>query len=92
MSTPHVAFCEYYATGEGVTVLIAIGLGPQHADELFRERADSFFHRDIKVKPLDLSDTDVQRIAKWIPEPVLEAAKEPSGRLQYYGEFHLNRS
>ena len=92
MSTPYVAFCEYYATGEGVTVFIAVGCSRRHAEELIRQRADPFFHVGIEVKPLDLSDSDGQRIARWIPGPVLKAAQEGSGGPRYYGEFHLNRS
>lgn len=91
----HVAYCYYYATGEGVTVSIAIGGSARHAESLFKERAHEFFHPGMVVIPLDGSAAPEQEDAKYvlglIPGPVLDQMrKNPPGSTEYFSELHYN--
>lgn len=91
----HVAYCYYYATGEGVTVSIAIGGSAHHAESLFKERAHEFFHSRMVVIPLHGATAPEQEDAKYvlglIPGPVLDQMrKNPAGTTEYFSELHFN--
>lgn len=89
----HIAYCDYAATGEGRTVMVAVGYSASHAERVFRLGADPYFHPGVVVARLDSPDPEVRRMAQMIPPAVLSVlARQADGLPQYYGELHWNRS
>ncbi|GAA0719268.1 hypothetical protein [Dokdonella soli] len=88
----YLAYCYYYATGEGVTVILAIAGSAYRAERLFKERADQFFHRGMAVIPLeDSEDPEARYALSLIPDPVLtHLKKNPTGTTEYCSELHYN--
>lgn len=39
-----IAYGIYYATGEGMTIFVALAASPQHAERIYRESVDQYFH------------------------------------------------
>lgn len=93
MNECHVAYLEYYATGEGVTTVLAVGSTPEHARLHFNRRAHAYFRDHMTVVPLAsaASDPKFATIAKMIPESVRETfARNPPLTTEYYCELHFN--
>lgn len=44
-----LAYCSYFATGEGHTVFIAIGNTKEAAETIFKKNVDEYFHRGMEL-------------------------------------------
>lgn len=88
----HVAYCEYYATGEGVTVFVAVGGTESSAKNAFLRHVPDYFHRGLETDVLtDESFPSTRRMIHWIPQPAIElVAKNPPGTMYYYATLHFN--
>lgn len=88
----HVAYCVYAATGEGSTIVLAVGGSARHAEKIFKQRTDEFFHVDMEIVPLD--DTErigIEAVTKMIPPYALtELLTNPPGTTEYYSHLHFN--
>lgn len=88
----YLAYCNYYATGEGVTVMLAAGGTENCARSAFLENAPDYFHRGMELKEIcgDASSESKQMI-RWIPQPVLDlVARNPPGTTYFYSKLHFN--
>lgn len=88
----HIAYCEYFATGEGVTVMVAVGCSALHAERVFKQHADPYFHIGMVVGRLNSGDPRVQNMMRMVPPAALQLFECPEGVPQYYGEIHFNLS
>ncbi|MFC3815037.1 hypothetical protein [Lysobacter sp. GCM10012299] len=87
----YIAFCDYFATGEGRTVMVAVGCSPFHAEQVFKQSAHSYFHAGMVVAELGSPEPETRRMAMMIPDPVLRTfQRKPSGTPQFYCELHFN--
>lgn len=86
-----VAYCDYYATGEGRTVVVALSSTAEDAIHLFEQRAPSYFLADLVITSLgeDQGSSD-NPITKWLPPEVLVRAER--GSISFFGIFHQNLS
>ena len=88
----HITYCNYYATGEGVTTMIALGGTAESAKNTFLQSTPDYFHRGM-VEDLFTDDAgpDTRRMQRWIPQPVLDmVATNPPGTTTYYASLHFN--
>lgn len=93
MEKCYVAYLLYYATGEGVTIIFAIGGTPEQAKEYFNARAPDCFRGDVDVAPLASTTNEpaLAKIREMVPESVKRTlTKNPPGTTQYYSELHYN--
>lgn len=88
----HLSYMRYYATGEGVTLCIAIGGSHAYTENLLKERLDQYFHRAIETSPINRGmTTDFQSILGWVPESVKENFRRiPPGAGYYFSELYYN--
>jgi len=87
------AYCKYYATGEGVTTVLAVAGTPEQARQHFDRHAPEFLRGGMTVVSLCTVNADpvVAIISTMIPQPVQETlTKNPPGTTKYYSEFHFN--
>ena len=91
---PHIAYFNYAATGEGQTVMIALGGSAQHAKTIFQKNTPDYFRDGMEVKCLaDTRSAEVATMLEWIPQAVMDCIKTtPAGTSDYYGTFHVNLS
>ena len=93
MEKCYVAYLHYYATGEGVTIIFAIGGTPEQAKSYFNARAPEYFRGDVDVASLasTTSEPGLEIIREMVPESVKRIlTKNPPGTTQYYSELHYN--
>lgn len=85
------AFCDYFATGEGRTVIVALGATPQEALTLFEERAPSHFLSGVEIIEFDRTERSKPNAAeKWLAAELL--ARSEHGPITFFGIFHQNLS
>ena len=84
-----IAYCEYSATGEGVTIMVAVGCSAIHAVHVFKRHADAYFHPGMVVDRLDSEDPKVMQMMRMVPVAAVERFGL-EGYPQYYGEVHFN--
>ncbi|MGH8051527.1 MAG: hypothetical protein ACREPB_12780 [Arenimonas sp.] len=86
----HIAYCHYYATGEGVSIFIALGGSYKHAESIFKKHVPEYFHLGLVIRPISLKEEEVER---FLPLPVLDLfATNPSGTTEYFSTVHYNLS
>lgn len=89
----YAAFCDYFATGEGRTVIVAIGATAEEARLLFEENAPAFFAPSMQIEELTQAYVrDSGAVTRWIPAGVIERIASSVGPLRFYGMFHQNVS
>lgn len=89
-SEPHVAYCQYFATGEGVTIFIAMGGSYSHAENMFKRHVPEYFYPGLVIQPVDSA---IEGMEGLLPLPVLELlAKHPRGTTEYFSTTHYNLS
>jgi hypothetical protein len=88
----YAAFCDYFATGEGRTVIVAIGPTAEEARLLFEKKAPAFFARSIQTADLLASDRSSCAIAQWVPAGVIERVSSSQGPFSFFAIFHQNVS
>ena len=88
----YLAYCNYYATGEGVTVMLAAGGTEDCTRIAFLEHAPDYFHRGIELQPIcEEASSESKQMIRWIPQPVLDlVAKNPPGTTYFYSKLHFN--
>jgi len=85
------AYCDYYATGEGQTVIVAMSSTAEEAIRLFKERAPPHFFPDIEIIALGKDQgSSVSSVAQWLPTELLVRAER--GPISFFGIFHQNLS
>lgn len=90
----NIAFCHYYATGEGVSLFVALASSREAASDLFRENTPAFFHQGLETSPVpNLDNPDVKRACTIVPEWVVDLVKtNPPGTTEFYAQVHWNLS
>ncbi|GAA0724737.1 hypothetical protein [Dokdonella soli] len=88
----HIAFINYFATGEGVTILIAAGGSSEHAKNVFNRHAPEYFRGGVEVARLnDAANDRAKRVAEMIPQRMRDLLqRNPIGTTEYYSELHFN--
>lgn len=96
MQTSHCffAFNEYFATGEGMTVWIALGGSPEHAEQVFRAHVPAYFQQGMTVARLsDPELADARTTRRFVPDAILELIEgNPPGSTTYFSRLHFNLS
>lgn len=87
----HAAYCRYFATGEGATVLVALASSAEHARTLFLDSAPEYFHRGLEVLPVADLESEAAWLHGWFPQPVIDAiATRPPGTTELFFRYHSN--
>ena len=89
----YMAFCNYDATGEGVTIFIAAASSAEGAKHTFLQEAPEYFHRGMQIEAIyDDGSPDARRMRPWIPQPALDliVANPPATTTAYYATIHFN--
>ena len=93
ISQAYVAFSLYYATGEGVTIFVAMGSSAKHAEKVFREKVPEYFHAGLQVFRWDDVSSELDEVKRYIPQPVIELlATNPRGTTEHFSHTHYNLS
>lgn len=87
-----LAYCNYYATGEGVTLMVGAGNTKSAARESFLSNAPEYFHRGLIEDKLDDSPPpETRRAARLLSDAMAELiASLPRGAPQFYAKIHYN--
>ena len=89
----HIAYCEYFATGEGVSVFIALGGSYSHAESVFKKHVPDYYHVGLIVHPLVLPRNGGEQIIGLLPQPLLDLfSTNPDGTTEYFSTVHYNLS
>lgn len=86
----HVAFCDYFATGEGRTVIVAVGTSSREVGTLFEENAPPYFEAAVQKFELAPSALNGHPVAQWLPVGALDRAA--AGGFHFFGMFQQNLS
>lgn len=88
----YLSHMYYYATGEGVTLCIAIGGSHSYAENVLKERIDKYFYRAIETSAIDKEmRKNPSVILQMIPDEVKEKFRKfPLGAGYYFSELHYN--
>ena len=88
-----VAFSLYYATGEGVTIFVAIGSSANHAEKVYRENVPEYFHAGLQVFRWDDASSEFDEVKRYIPQSVIELLSgNPRGTTEHFSHTHYNLS
>lgn len=90
----YLAYCDYYATGEGVSLMVGAGNTPAAARKAFLENAHEYFHQGLTEDCLeDSSPPETRRAARILSEHMTNLiASLPKGAPQFYARIHYNLS
>lgn len=86
----YTAWCDYGATGEGMTIMVAISRTESAARNLFKSKFNDFYHPGMVVTKGIPPEMD-----GYIPQWVKQSVNGVTGRecmYQWYGEWHVNCS
>lgn len=84
------AWCDYGATGEGLTIMIAIAHTESAARNLFKSKFNDYFHVGMVVE-----NGIPPAIEPYIPEAIKKYLLQEGGPMchyQWFGEWHVNCS
>lgn len=88
-----IAYGIYYATGEGMTVFIALAASAQHAERIYRESVDEYFHPCMAITQWGDSSEDLEFVKPHVPAAVIELlAENPPGSTEHFCRTHWNLS
>lgn len=88
-----IAYCFYYATGEGSSIYIAVGSSRKHAECLFRERVPEYFHRGMIVRDWLETTEELEMIKTFVPAQVIDLITDhPPGTTEHFSLTHWNLS
>ena len=88
-----VAYGIYYATGEGMTIFVALAASPQHAERIYLESVDVYFHPCMAIAQWGDSSEDLDVVKPHVPSAVIELlAKNPPASAEYFCRTHWNLS
>lgn len=87
-----IAYCNYYATGEGVTHFIAAGSSAACAEHAFRQHVPDYFQRGMETAPVAGEwSSDATNMWQLIPQFAADIiAANPPGTTFYYATLHFN--
>jgi hypothetical protein len=88
----YLSYMYYHATGEGVTLCIAIGGSRSYAESVLKERLHKYFYPAIETHPMDKEMRGGPSvILQMIPEEVKEKFRRfPLGAGHYFSELYYN--
>ena len=93
ISRAYVAYSLYYATGEGVTIFVAIGSSANHAEKVFRDKVPKYFHAGLQVFRWDDASSEFDEVKRYSPQPVIDLlAGNPRGTTEHFSHTHYNLS
>ena len=88
-----VAYSAYYATGEGVTIHIAIGGSENHAVGHFRENVPDYFQAGLKIRSWTDEDDEFESVKEFVPPTVIDLlTSNPKGSTEWFSVTHYNLS
>lgn len=87
-----LAYCDYHATGEGVTLMVGAGNTQSSALDAFLRHTPEFYHRGLTEDSLDESSPpETLRAARLLPDAMTDLiASLPRGAPQFYARLHYN--
>lgn len=90
----YLAYCNYYATGEGVSLMVGAGNTPSSARKAFLDNTHEYFHQGLTEDCLeDSSPPETRRAARMLSEHMTNLiASLPNGAPQFYARIHYNLS
>lgn len=90
----YLAYCDYYATGEGATILVGAGNTPNAARDAFLRHAPEFFHQGLIEDKFEASSPpETRRAARLISQSMLDfISSNLRGVPQLYATLHYNLS
>ena len=87
----HIAYLIYFATGEGVSIFVAVGSGYVEAERVFKRNVPEYFHVGMKVQPRASEDVEMAYVIKLLPKAVLKLFKRnPPRTTEYFSIVHYN--
>jgi len=93
MDEVHVAYVRYYATGEGVSIFVAVGCGYVKTEHIFKVNVPECFHAGMEVKPLDSEDVKMAQVMDLLPHAVVKLfTQSPPRTTEYFSTVHYNLS
>lgn len=88
-----ITYGIYYATGEGMTIFVALAASNQHAERIYRESVDEYFHPCMAIAQWGDSSEDLDLVKRHVPLAVIELlAKNPPASTEYFCRTHWNLS
>lgn len=88
-----IAYCFYYATGEGCSIYIAVGSSRKHAEFHFRQNAPEYFHIGMLVRNWLESTEELEMIKTFVPTQVIDLITDhPPGTTEHFSVTHWNLS
>lgn len=88
-----IAYCLYYATGEGCSIYIAVGSSRRHAECHFRQHVPEYFHRGMLVRDWLETTEELEMIKTFVPEQVIDLITDhPPGTTEHFSLTHWNLS
>ena len=85
-----VAYAEHYATGEGVTTMLAVANDEENAIEEFHHRFPVYVRKTARIQLLNSAfDAEDGWVVDMIPDHVWELMDEIDG-LRYHAQMHYN--
>ncbi len=93
-TTLWTVWCEYFATGEGLTYMAIIGYASntEEAKKLFSDQFHEYYVVGCKAEQGVVCNEVTKLLFSETLLDNLEKHNEHSGALFAYGEFHLNKS
>lgn len=89
----HIAYCQYFATGEGVSIFIALGGSYNHAESVFKKHVPEYYHPGVIIHSLELRREGMEQISPLLPQSVLDLMiNNPNGTTDYFSIVHYNLS
>lgn len=88
-----IAYCLYYATGEGASIYIAVGSSKRHAEFHFRRSAPEYFHIGMVVRGWLETTEELEMIKTFVPAQVINLITDhPPGTTEHFSVTHWNLS
>lgn len=86
----YTAWCEYGATGEGMTIMIAIARTESAARNLFKSKFNDYYHVGMIITKGIPPDVDGY-VPLWVKQSLIGNIGRECA-YQWYGEWHVNCS
>lgn len=86
----YLAYVTYAATGEGLSVFMAIGNTPESTEALLRKHTDDYYMQAMQG-PIPLEEAD-KWVRDWIPKRVRKFGEGQPAVFGWFQKFHFNAS
>lgn len=88
-----IAYCFYYATGEGCSIYVAVGSSKRHAEFHFKRNVPEHFHRGMVVRDWLETTEELDMIKTFVPAQVIDLITDhPPGTTEHFSLTHWNLS